>query len=318
MNEICMSFDDAYVLPALITLKSLKINAQNNFKVTIINVNSTLSSRFEKIIKNWCSENNIAISLIPVVVDSSQFHVDKRITIAAYGRIFAISVLKKPFIYLDSDILAQKNWDSIFSELESLVLEDGYLLASLGSNAGSSTSRNVARRLAGKNYFESGVLGVNTNLISSIDFMSKVLSLSKKYEENHFWAHDQDLLNSIFLGQATVLSPIYNSNIWKRHDSLPRILHFGFFKPWKISGIALVSTLGITVIYDFLDVFRKGVKVSRFKGFAQHKHLERLVRREFRKISKKDDFMGDNDLDKIKKITLIEITQHLLKTVRGK
>jgi lipopolysaccharide biosynthesis glycosyltransferase len=315
MNEICMSFDDAYVLPALITLKSLKINTQNKFKVTIINMNSTLSSPFEKIVSNWCKKNDIEISLIPVMVDSSQFHVDKRITIAAYGRIFAIAILEKPFIYFDSDILAQKNWDSIFRELDSLVLENGYLLATLGSNAASSSSRNVARKLAGDSYFESGVLGVNANLVNSIDFKSKVLSLNKQYEKNHFWAHDQDILNFIFHGEAKVLSSIYNSNIWKKHDSAPRILHFGFFKPWKISGVAFFSTLLIAVVYDFLDVFRRGVKVSRSKRLLEHKRFERLVRSEVRKISEKDDFMDNHDLNNFKKITLIEMIRYLFKIV---
>lgn len=320
VHDICMSFDDAYVLPALITLKSLKSNSTIVFNLTLINMNSTLSTSSEHLVSNWCSRNNIILTIIPVNVESSQIHVDERITIASYGRIYAISSLKKPFIYLDSDVLALRNWDSIFLELNSLVLGEKTILASLEPNIRRLTTSNMARRLTQDEYFNSGVLGINPKLIDSTGLIVKVMSLTKKYEEYNLWAHDQDLLNIIFMGEVVALSSVYNTNIWRKTESKPCILHFdGFFKPWKISGLALVGTLIIAALFDLRDIGNHGPRFFRFRGFIRHKLTEKFVRAELKEIFTVDgkEVNYKNYLTKFKRLTITDLVQHLFMRFTG-
>ena len=320
MNSICMSFDDAYLIPALITLKSLKSNAAESFDLTLINMNSSLSLKNESLLSKWCKLNGLRLTIIPVNVKATHFHTDQRISLSAYGRIYAISILNDPFIYLDSDVLGFAKWDSIFIELNSLVLNNNLIFASLESNSQSQTSSNWARRLAGEKYFSSGVLGVNPTQIDSKSFMAKVLELTSRYKENHFWAHDQDLLNYIFCQKVIIASPVYNSNIWKNTNAKPRILHFdGFFKPWKLSGLALVVTLVIAFGYDLRDILRSGSIFLRSRGFINHKIFERTIRSEIRIIlgHQSESFFGEDAVFKIKKITTTDLMRHLSKRAQG-
>jgi len=320
MNRICMCFDDAYILPGLITLKSLKLNSKVKFNLTLINVNSSLNSCNENLVLEWCKLNGIEVEIVSVVSNSLLFKVNTRIPISSYGRIHAIYMLKNPFVYLDSDLLASEDWDIVFVDLEHLVQNNRTMLASLERNSHYLNSRNMARQLAGERYFSAAVFGLNPSQINPTLFMSRVFELLGKYEDNFFWAHDQDVLNYIFAEELTEMNSLFNSNIWNRNTVKPRILHFdGFFKPWKLSTPALAATLVIAAGYDLLDFVQHGARFFRVDGFMQHKKIERSVRSELQQIR---DSLGhsnskETNLEAIVKTTFKQVLKHLSKRVKG-
>jgi lipopolysaccharide biosynthesis glycosyltransferase len=320
MNKICMSFDNAYLVPGLITLKSLKVNSIKNFELTLINLNCSLDTYNSHLILEWCERNGIEVVIVPVFVDESLFRVDARISLASYGRIYAIKLMNHPFIYLDSDLLAYNLWDGIFLELESLQQDDNSILGSRERNFSGKNSRNLARRLAGDNYFSAAVMGINPNKVDSALFMEKVHSVLEGYEESHLWAHDQDVLNQIFHKELTDLNSIYNTNIWNKQPSEPHILHFdGFFKPWKLSLFGFLITVFLAAGFDLIDRFRTGSDPFRFKGFLQYKKLQREVERELKKVEERLEQEGSKKAytKELKKINTLQILGHLMHRVGG-
>ena len=315
-----MCFDDAYILPGLITLKSLKRNSKVKFNLTLINVNSSLNSCNENLVLEWCKLNEVEVEVISVVANSLLFKVDHRIPISSYGRIHAIYILKSPFVYLDSDMLASEDWDLVFVDLERLVQNNRTILASLERNIHGVNSRNMARQLAGEKYFSAAVLGLNPSQINQTLFMSRVFELLGKYGDNFFWAHDQDILNCIFAEELTELNSLFNSNIWNRKTVKPRILHFdGFFKPWKLSTPALAATFVIAAGYDLLNFVQHGARFFRVDGFLQHKKIERSVRNELQQIYNSLGYAKrkETNLEAIKKTTFKQVCKQLLKRVGG-
>ena len=309
-----------YLVPSLITLKSLKVKSNEVFELTLINLNSVLNSHHTDLVLKWCELNKIEVAVIPVVVDAAPFKVDARIPLASYGRIYAINLIKQPFIYLDSDLLASNDWDSIFLELDLLLKNNQTILASRERNFSGKNSRNLARRLAGENYFSAAVIGVNPKRIDYARFMQNVYLILENYESNHLWAHDQDVLNQLFYNQLTRLKSVYNSNVWNSQTSKPRILHFdGFFKPWKLSTSGFIITLFLVAGCDLVDMFKTKSHFFRVRGFLQHRKMEHEVKRELQQIQKDLETSGTESTftANFKKISSAHVVSHLLTRARG-
>jgi len=283
-------------------------------------MNESLNSNNQSLVSRWCDSSSIDLNIIPITLKNSPFTVDSRISIAAYGRIYAMSIFEEPFVYFDSDLLAQENWDSIFFELDSLVSNRLALLATFEPNLASEHVLNQARKLAGKKYFNSGVLGINPQQINSAKLISEVIAVNEKYDELHFWAYDQDVLNYLYLNKVQSLSDVFNRNFWRNSSTKGIILHFdGFFKPWRISRLAFILYFLIVFLFDVRDIRNGGKLFFRSIAILKYKKMEFIVRKEiieFRQALRIDS-SNKSTLESPKPITILKIFMHVRKRLRG-
>jgi lipopolysaccharide biosynthesis glycosyltransferase len=279
-NLICMSFDDAYLFPALIALNSLQRVAPNLYSIVVINLDNSLNHRSIKMINDWGFANTISIDIKSIQVGKQNLKVDSRISRAAYGRIFSIQHIDSTFLYLDADIFAREDWISIFEILKIDNSSTHCLIAVSEENPNFSTSRNVARAISGDKYFNTGVLIVRPSQIDMESFERSVQYCLDNYSNFHFWSHDQDILNYIFSSKVTKIKAAYNQDLWKVFDSTPKILHFsGFFKPWKMSQGALLLFLSLCLLMDLRNLHEERMRLYRSRSVVKYiREMYRVAR----------------------------------------
>jgi lipopolysaccharide biosynthesis glycosyltransferase len=280
-----------------------------------------LSQGKEELLKNWAEESNTRIYFKNIKAEGKQFQfkTDSRLSLATYGKIFAITEMDKPFLYLDSDIFAEKNWDCIFDELSKVVASDFTLGAKFEFFPNASTSTNLAISQSGDRYFNAGVLLVDPSKIESKKTLRTVKKLLGDYESNGFWSHDQDLLNSIFLEEVLSIPLMYNQNPWISAQSRPRLVHVeGFYKPWKMTNFVFLFFLLIPILTDFFCLFTKGRIYSRTKIFIDYKRQEIKILNYLNMKLSKGVYSGRTPKLAMKKnLTIKLIIHHLSRRFQG-
>lgn len=316
-----MCFDDNYILPAMVTLDSLKRNAKHNFEVYIFDLNGTLSVENRNILKKWAKNAKIEMHIDDLKIDKEQFnfHTDSRISLASYGKIFTIAKMKKSFLYLDSDIFAQTNWDDIFDELTVVDSKSNFIGAKFEFNPLSSSSTNLAIRQSGDKYFNAGVLLIDPSKVDAESLLEATKEQLKNYKINGLWAHDQDLLNLIFSEDVYSLPPSFNQNLWTPGKFRPQLVHIeGFYKPWKMNISVFCVFLLLPIFVDLSYLFKKGAKYSRTKIFLEYKRRELKVVRELnRNILESAQGGTPIRIQNRRNLTLMLILRHLSKRFRG-
>ena len=210
--------------------------------------------------------------------DLSQFPDVSYFTVNMYSRFFIplIAPALKKAIYLDVDIIVKKDISALYNEdLGPYPL--GAVIEENDCNA--NYLRRVYPPFQGR-YFNSGVLLYDIQKMREMNFVEKVIALTKEYR-NRVAFPDQDILNILFMDNYKKLNEVYNINCgWirmlkKRRPELfpidPVVIHYVGLKPWE----------GHTFYFqDFEDVlktsvFLKGIvekyrtkKVSRYYLFG--------------------------------------------------
>ena len=233
---VAMSVDDNYVWPLLSLIYSLWKNAEGEFEICIANVNGTLTSNYQEIIKSVLDimqiPNRIVEALIP-----SDVKTDSRISIAAYGRLWMADNLKEDFVYLDADSLAQSNWQEIFKEIQELKSHPNYLLGAKAAktNRGLNWSSEYAdkRQLC----FHSTCLIIsweNWQTNTKKYGQGSWHSVAKRSHELNLLAHDQDVLQFMAQGEFLHLrDEIFELPFRPAHSAF--IISSGsWVKPWTV------------------------------------------------------------------------------------
>ncbi len=252
MNNIPIIFaiDDNVVVPCVVTITSLLMNARQDtfYDIYILCEKEALpeSSR-KKIEAAFAANSNCHIGFVDVGDAYSDVPPMQRITKATYYRL-AIPTLFPQFdkvIYSDIDIVFQQDLSELFetsspnNELVAAVLDLAidnkfYFKSDLPSQIGKSV----------KDYFNAGFLLMNLKQLREENKVEEFNRLSKqKFPQN-----DQDVLNIVCNGRVQWLPSMYNfqtnhyvNYMWKRKQSdvdftemmKHATLHYTFRnKPW--------------------------------------------------------------------------------------
>jgi lipopolysaccharide biosynthesis glycosyltransferase len=238
---IVSGIDDNYVYPFLIMLNSARKNTLRKLNVSLgYNTNSLSSQSKKKVTKiarvlgtdiNWIELNFNLETNIPT---------GSHITEASYFRLLLADNLPETFLWLDSDIILFENWDSIFefndhnlSETIAFAVQDPIVVEEHDFK-----ESNSAVRLAGKNYFNAGVVIIDPKLWrnNQLDVIWK--NLISDYSKLGFMFQDQDILNYVLLGKTKMIPLPYNHLVTRTqasYETYPYIAHFaGAIKPWHI------------------------------------------------------------------------------------
>jgi lipopolysaccharide biosynthesis glycosyltransferase len=149
----------------------------------------------------------------------------------AYTRLFIPSILKpfgvKKCLYMDVDIIVDKNLDKLLSITQNIECIGGVL---------DTVSINLNIPLSKATYVNSGVLAMNLEMLEHLNFSLECLNFAKE-NKNSIVLFDQDIINNVFSdadNRITLLDFKYNT--YHSNKSLVRnaiVLHFtGPYKPW--------------------------------------------------------------------------------------
>ena len=233
---VAMSVDDNYVWPLLSLIYSLWKNAEGEFEICIANVNGTLTSNYQEIIKSVLDimqiPNRIVEALIP-----SDVKTDSRISIAAYGRLWMADNLKEDFVYLDADSLAFPGWQEIFKGIQELKSHPNYLLGALAAKTNNGLNWISEHAETRQLCFHSTCLIIsweNWQTNTKKYGQESWHSVAKRSHELNLLAHDQDVLQ--FMAQGEFLH--INEGIFElpiRPTRPASIISSGsWIKPWSI------------------------------------------------------------------------------------
>ena len=251
MNKVTIpifyAIDDSYAKFVAVSIKSLIMNANNNYNYDINVIYENLSEKNAEKLKSL-ETDNVKIILTEMNQNLSMI-TDKlgnrlreyTFTLTIFFRLFIPVMFPKyhKCIYIDADTVIPGDISRLYNE----DLEDNYL----GCIVDKSTIDNEI--LA--SYFEevvgiprdkhinSGVLLMNSKKLRELKIDEKFLDLYIKYGFDVI-APDQDYINSMCYGHIKYLSDIYDAmpNPNNKEVEKPVIIHYNLFlKPWQYENV---------------------------------------------------------------------------------
>ena len=241
LAPVVVAADDAYLYPLLIAVLSAHEKSVQKIDFIVAYDKKLLSPKSLTVIHDVLNHFEVSVSFLEIDISDSKW--DKSFNIFGhFGRMCYIKLLlpeyvDSNFLWLDSDTLTRLPLDDLLTRenqsqswIVSAVLED--------HSKHKWKTTNKAIRKVGKNYFNAGIMLINSSgwKISGIDQRWREIIL--KYQRYGFEWGDQDVLNYVFLRRTgfVPLSENYNTGIDKEIiQSETRILHFkASSKPWHL------------------------------------------------------------------------------------
>ncbi len=251
MNKVTIpifyAIDDSYAKFVAVSIKSLIMNANNNYNYDINVIYENLSEENAKKLKSL-ETDNVKIILTEMNQNLSMI-TDKlgnrlreyTFTLTIFFRLF-IPVMFPNYdkcIYIDADTVIPGDISRLYNE----DLGNNYL----GCIVDKSTIDNEIlasyfEEVVGiprDKYINSGVLLMNSKKLRELKIDEKFLDLYTKYGFDVI-APDQDYINSMCYGHIKYLSDIYDAmpNPNNKEVENPVIIHYNLFlKPWQYDDV---------------------------------------------------------------------------------
>lgn len=251
MNKVTIpifyAIDDTYAKFVAVSIKSLIMNANNNYNYDINVIYENLSEENAQKLKSL-ETDNVKIILTEMNQNLSMI-TDKlgnrlreyTFTLTIFFRLFIPVMFPKydKCIYVDADTVISDDISRLYNE----DLGDNYL----GCIVDKSTIDNEIlasyfEEVVGiprDKYINSGVLLMNSKKLRELKIDEKFLDLYTKYGFDVI-APDQDYINSMCCGHIKYLSDIYDAmpNPNNKEVENPVIIHYNLFlKPWQYDDV---------------------------------------------------------------------------------
>ena len=251
MNKVTIpifyAIDDSYAKFVAVSIKSLIMNANNNYNYDINVIYENLSEENAKKLKSL-ETDNVKIILTEMNQNLSMI-TDKlgnrlreyTFTLTIFFRLFIPVMFPKydKCIYVDADTVISDDISRLYNE----DLGNNYL----GCIVDKSTIDNEIlasyfEEVVGiprDKYINSGVLLMNSKKLRELKIDEKFLDLYTKYGFDVI-APDQDYINSMCYGHIKYLSDIYDAmpNPNNKEVEKPVIIHYNLFlKPWQYENV---------------------------------------------------------------------------------
>lgn len=243
--NILMAFDDGYVMPSKVMLKSLIQNNTTNIHLYVLH-RDALSEESIRSVKTLEDGERVIISFIRVE-EKEEFSMlpVEHFPIEAYLRLFAQSYLDESverILWLDGDIIInaslkdfyeQDFGDKLYIAVEDMVLADNEEL--------NRKKHDELRMPQDQGYVNSGVLLLNLKEIRRRINHSEVIEYIRANSEVLEYA-DQDVLNGLLYPYVRIVDPEYWYNFFaffitrsnqKNVYRDAHVIHYAGAKPWK-------------------------------------------------------------------------------------
>ncbi len=234
--------DENYLPYLIVSLSSLKENANKEYEYKIYILSTGLTKAAEEKLNKYADENfciqwvNVSKKMQDV---KNMLQLRDYYTGATYYRIFIAEMFPQydKAIYLDSDTVVLGD----ISELFNVPISNNFVAAIPdGAVAAVPEFRIYTKEVLGidaKNYFNAGVLVMNLAQFRQNDFYQKFCDLLRVYKFKV--AQDQDYLNVLCKGKVAFIGEEWNRMpIGGAEGAAPNLIHYNLtLKPWHYDNI---------------------------------------------------------------------------------
>jgi len=255
---VVLAINDAYVYPLIISVLSTQLHNANQVNFVIAFDGTLLSNESRKLIEEVFNFEKIHYRFLEIDISSSRwdgiFINSSHFGRMAYMKLLLPEFIPTNFLWVDADTLVRGPLDDLLRD--PFFNSENILSAVPEHFPDYRWNINKAIRMAGVNYFNAGVMLVNSQRWLEVGINLRWRKVITKYEKFSFGLADQDILNYIFATQAGFipLSEKYNFGCGlDLNDPDTRILHFkGGSKPWH---------------FNFSDLAKKGRHFREYLDF---------------------------------------------------
>ena len=276
-RTVCMSVDDRYFWPWIVTVNSAILNCVESYpKFILANINGMLSIENQRIAKEFAVVYGFKLEIMELKLDRNlvfQHHFN----VTIYSRIILMDILDEDFLWLDSDLLMLPGWDSIFDEPGDLNVEGIVLWGVLDSEyhrTKLSNENNQALVISGGRYLNTGVLLMSPSNWRKIPNRDDWLSLSQNSSNYGINSNDQDILNLLCANRIAVIPKKYN--YFKKENWISYFSDTFLFYPqyWKVEDEIISNLTSKNVLLaQSVGKIKDSQVNQRTDFFLQFKHF---------------------------------------------
>lgn len=207
MNKLPVVFltDDNYVIPTSVAIQSMLDNSVTTKAFDIYIIAKDVSEKNKANLLAFASEN-VEVSIIDVEDISLKKYDEAGYYVSSTALLkFDIADLLPQYdkvLYIDGDVLVLKDVGEMYQ-----IDVEGYCVAAIPDMAAIDAC-HFDEHLDIRNYFNSGVMLLNTKLIREEGLAAKLYDIKKKHPE--YQCMDQDVFNDGFSRRVLFLPPKYN------------------------------------------------------------------------------------------------------------
>ena len=274
---IVFATNDRYFAYLSVAIESLKRNANKNYFYDIYVFNSGLpdQNKYKLIL---CNEDNFHIRFIDVsdLIQNSTLYERSYFSIEMYYRLLIPEILRQyeKILYLDCDIVVLSD----ISELYKYEIGNN-ILAVVGDRVTSPGQKdyvNNAIKVGEDNYFNSGVLLINSNQFLNNNIKNICFNILQKFKK--LSCPDQDALNIACKGKVMYLPETWNFQngrasytVKDRYEKVLNIIHYtSAKKPWNTKELLLSEYFWY---YARKTMFYEDILLELIKNSIEHKSL---------------------------------------------
>lgn len=206
ITPIVLAFTPNYVVPAATCILSILGHSNPCAHYHIICLLTEPLSQGLQLLLQGLDPQRLQFTFLNLKDYQLNIYVDERYTIAASYRLLLPELLPNydKVIYLDCDIIVRQDLAAVFEKTD---LRNNYLAAVY--EAALPFQEDYLKSIGSKpgNYFNSGFLIMNLNLLRQDNMAPQFLEASK---QQGLQFPDQDVLNQLCKNKTVPLSPIYN------------------------------------------------------------------------------------------------------------
>jgi len=165
-------------------------------------------------------------------------------SIHGYFSLLFLDKLSNDFLWLDSDLLLEPGWDSIFDSVPQNKKQITSVIAAVQDRIATSAllrkeSKNSAFLFNDERYFNCGMMWLSPRAWKANKFDQQWKDVIRKDKDLGLQFIDQDILNYMLRDHVAILSHKFNYMPGDLIDEIPLITHYaGYPKPWVLSARA--------------------------------------------------------------------------------
>ena len=235
--------DSNYIYPWLIMAKSAVENSTAPIHMIAGDLNQSLNDADKEFMQEYAKHIGLSLEFMDLTMPPD---LTKKLgkSIHGYFSLLFLDKLSKDFLWLDSDLLLEPGWDSIFDVVPQNKKQVNYVIAAVRDRIATSAllrkeSKNSAFLFNDERYFNCGLMWLSPRAWKANKFDQRWEDVIRKDKDLGLQFIDQDILNYMLRDHVALLPHKFNYMPGDLIDDAPKITHYaGYPKPWVLSARA--------------------------------------------------------------------------------
>lgn len=235
--------DSNYIYPWLLMAKSAVENSASPIHMIAGNLNKSLTKADKVFMQKYASYIGLSLEFMDLTMPKDLTEKLGK-SVNGYFSLLFLDKLTTDFLWLDSDLILEPGWDSIFDEVPQTKNQKKYVIAAVQDRIATSAllrkeSKNSAFMTNSDHYFNCGLMWLSPRVWRANSFNRQWGDVIRNDKELGLQFIDQDILNFMLRDHVAPLSHKFNYMPGDLINEKPLITHYaGYPKPWVLSARA--------------------------------------------------------------------------------